>query len=311
MADSHNDLHPILPAKVLGEIAKAVPDSCKDKLIVIGSLAVGFYYRDELNGMAVRTKDADCLLSPRIAAVHVGIKITEELMAAGWKQNPTKEHYCPGTEDTPKDDLPAVRLTPPGVTEWFIELLTVPEKSSNHGREWVRLTTSYGHFGLCSLRYLSLTDFNPIVTDLGICIARPEMMALANLLHHPKIESEIMSAGFAGQMDIKRSNKDLGRVLAIGRLAMGRDEDTLMEWPEMWSDALKERFPDEWSILACKVGNGLRELLDSDQDLEQALHTCTNGLLASKPPTLEQLRIAGRRMLQDAIEPLELEGHKV
>jgi hypothetical protein len=41
---------------------------------------------------------------------------------------------------------------------------------------------------------------------------------------------------------------------------------------------------------------------------EQARHTCVNGLLASNPPALDDLRIAGQRLLQDALESLEAEG---
>ena len=305
MAMTDDTLKSIVPAQVLGEIAEAVPAGCRDKLIVIGSLAVGYHYREQLGGMAVRTKDADCLLSPRVAAIDAGVKIAEELMDAGWEYRPTEEHAHPGTATTPDRDLPAVRLTPPGNPEWFIELLTVPDSPDDRTQHWSRLATRHGHFGLCSFGFLSLTDVNPITTDFGICIARPEMMALANLLEHPEIKPDTMAAGFAGRMDIKRSNKDLGRVLAIGRLALGSDEDALLEWPRVWRDALQQRFPADWRELAGRAGSGLRELMASEPDLEQALHTCANGLLASRPPTLEQLRIVGLRMEQDAIAPLE------
>jgi hypothetical protein len=46
----------------------------------------------------------------------------------------------------------------------------------------------------------------------------------------------------------------------------------------------------------------LRQLLASPIDLDEANHTCVNGLLASAPPTAEQLRIVGQRLIQDAIE---------
>jgi hypothetical protein len=305
VATNKENLKSIVPATVIGEIAEAVPAGCRDKLVVIGSLAVGYHYHDQLQGMAVRTKDADCLLSPRVAAIDAGVKIAEELMGAGWKYRPTEEHSQPGTADTPDRDLPAVRLTPPGTSEWFLELLTVPDTPDGRGQTWTRLATNQGHFGLCSFGFLSLTDLDPIVTDLGIRIARPEMMALANLLEHPVVKPDIMSAGFAWRSDIKRSNKDLGRVLAIGRLAMGRDEDALLEWPSLWRSALEQRFPREWSELAARVGSGLRAMLASEADLEQALFTCTNGLLASRPPTLAQFRIVGQRMLQDAIGPIQ------
>ena len=44
------------------------------------------------------------------------------------------------------------------------------------------------------------------------------MMALANLLEHPEIKSDAMISLFAGCW-IKRSDKDLGRVLAITTLS--------------------------------------------------------------------------------------------
>ncbi len=295
----------IIPAEVLGNIAQAVPADCRNKLILIGSLAIGYLYRDQLKKMAVRTKDADCLLSPRVAAIDAGIAITEQLIAAGWEYKPMSKHKHPGTKDTPDKDLPAVRLCPPDSKDWFIELLTVPENPQNRGQHWIRLATRRGHFGLCSFGFLSLTDVDPILTDLGIRIARPEMMALANLLEHPIIKPDTMSTGFAGRMDIKRSNKDLGRALAIGRLAIGQDEDSLSKWPMHWQKALKKRFPDEWRKLASHSGDGLRALLASDLDLEQALYTCANGLLASRPPSLTQLRVAGDRLLVDVIEPME------
>ncbi len=52
------------------------------------------------------------------------------------------------------------------------------------------------------------------------------MMALANMLEHPKIKSDTMSGLLQGRT-IKRSNKDLGRVLAIAYLSTGKDVDSL------------------------------------------------------------------------------------
>jgi hypothetical protein len=308
VANPKNGLQPIQPATVLREIAEAVPADCRNNLIIVGSLATGYHYRDQLEGMAVRTKDADCLLSPRVAAIEAGVTITDRLLDAGWQFKGTPNHAQPGTANTPEAELPAVRLSPPGASDWFIELLTVPANPSDRGQRWARLATHHGHFGLCSFGFLCLTDLDPILTELGLHIARPEMMALANLLEHPVIKTETMSGGFAGRMDIKRSNKDLGRVLAIGRLAIGRDEDALLGWSGLWRTALQKRFPDEWRELSRRVGQGLRALLASELDLEQALYTCANGLLASRPPTLEQLRIVGNRLLADAVVPLETEA---
>ncbi len=40
------------PAAVLGQIAEAVPAECRDKIILIGSLAVGYHYKDQLDNMS-------------------------------------------------------------------------------------------------------------------------------------------------------------------------------------------------------------------------------------------------------------------
>ena len=45
----------------------------------------------------------------------------------------------------------------------------------------------------------------------------------------------------------------------------------------------------------------------NEKDLDEALHTCVYSLLAKLPPTLDQLRVAGDRLLLDAVEPVEQE----
>ena len=100
--------------------------------------------------------------------------------------------------------------------------------------------------------------------------------------------------GLFADRSIKRSNKDLGRVLAIATLA---NLDDYRPWAILWRHALQTCFPEEWQTLALRVGNGLRALLESPSDLEEAHHTCLNGLLASRPPTLDALQAAGERVL--------------
>ena len=293
----------VSPRAVLTEIVEAIPEDCKKNIIIIGSLAVGYHFFAENESMVVRTKDADCLLSPRIEAVHAGEAITEQLMNSDWKFSNAGGWGTPGNENTPLNELSAVRLHPPGKNEWFIELLTVPENSTDRGKKWQRLHTKHGDFGLPSFGFLSLTNCLPLEREeLGIKIARPELMALANLLEHPKIRPERMS-GLIENRSIKRSNKDLGRVLAIAYLNTAQNPDSLETWPEIWTSALQDRFPENWKELARNTGSGIRELLGSDPDLDEAYHTCRYGLLASQPPTVEQLQIAGERLLLDAIEP--------
>ncbi len=297
----------ISPSIVLAEVAAAVPNACQENIVVIGSLAAGYHFFKNDPSKAVRTKDVDCVLAPFQAAVDAGQKITRQLIDAGWQQQMTGDHQQPGNFETPVDHLPAVRLYPPGVdpnseAAWFIELLTVPESAEDKGRKWTRLPLDEGHFGLPTFRFISITAFDALPAgDLGIRYARPEMMALANLLEHPEIKTDTMSGLFA-ERSIKPSNKDLGRVLAIATLA---DLDDYRPWAKSWKNALKVCFPDEWQSLAQRAGMGLRALLASQSDLEEAHHTCLNGLLASQPPTLDALRAAGERVLGDAVETLE------
>lgn len=297
----------ISPARVLAEVSAAVPEACRENIVVIGSLAAGYHYFRTDSAKAVRTKDVDCVLEPFHAAVGAGQNIARQLLDAGWRRRMQGDHQEPGTANTPTAELPAVRLYPPhsdpdSEEGWFIELLTVPESTADKGRQWTRLPLAEGHFGLPTFRFISITAFDALpAEDLGIRYARPEMMALANLLEHPKIGPERMSGMFAGRA-IKRSNKDLGRVLAIANLA---DLDDYRPWATSWKNALETCFPNEWRVLAHRVGDGLRELLASPTNFEEAHHTCLNGLLASQPPTLDAIRAAGDRMLGDAVETLE------
>jgi hypothetical protein len=304
MNQSEDVMKLVSPAAVLKQVAEAVPADCRENLIIIGSLAAGYYFFGEDAKLMVRTKDADCLLSPRVRAIPAGVAVTERLFQEAWEFRPDEKWSGPGDETTRDEELPAVRLNPPGTSDWFIELLTVPESASDMGKRWVRLKTSVGHFGLCSFGFLALTNYRPIATPLGIAIARPELMALANLLEHPAIGPETMS-GLIAARQIKRSNKDLGRVLAIARLSIGKNEDALLEWPVIWQEALEARFPENWRTFAHRSGAGLRQLLAQPNDLDEARHTCEHGLLTSMPPTAEQLQLVGLRLLQDSIETME------
>lgn len=298
----------VSPKAVLSQVAKAVPEACRENIVVIGSLAAGYHFFKDDPDKAVRTKDVDCVLAPLHAAVGAGQSIARQLLDAGWEHRREGDHQKPGNADTPVDELPAVRLFPPGVdpeseSAWFIELLTVPGTSEIQGRTWTRLPLgSDEHYGLPTFRFISVTAYDALpAEELGIRYARPEMMALANLLEHPEIKPDLMS-GLIADRSIKRSNKDLGRVLAIATLA---DLDDYRPWATSWQQALQTCFPNEWQQLALRVGNGLRALLDSPTDLEEAHHTCLNGLLASDFPTINALEAAGQRVLGDAVETLE------
>jgi hypothetical protein len=75
-----------------------------------------------------------------------------------------------------------------------------------------------------------------------------------------------------------------------------------------WLAALTHCFPNRWRGLAASAGSGLRRLLDSDEDLQEATFICASGLLARRQTTADQLRDIGRRLLVFAVEPLERRG---
>lgn len=289
------------PREVLERVSQALPATVRERVIVVGSLAAGFHFFGGHAGMAVRTKDADCLLSPRMEAVGAGTTLAKELLDAGWTHHFVEGFPRAGTSDMLAAQLPALRLVPPGEPGWFLEVLGAHEEGNRSERSFDRVETTEGHFALATFRFLALCERSPLPTDVDIRIARPEAMALANLLSHPSIKPDAMSQPFHG-LSVKRSNKDLGRVLAIAVLS---GDGVVGGWAETWWGDLRACFPEDAVALARRAGSGMRDLLGSSEDLREARHTCVYGLLAQQPPSTEALLAVGRRLVQDAIEPLE------
>ncbi len=290
---------PLPPDAIMRQIADAIPENIRSDIIVIGSLAAGYHFFANDPDATVTTKDVDCLLSPNVRAVENSKAVTERLLSEGWQLRLHEGFELPGSAGTPTTDLPFVRLNPPKNPEWFIELNASPPANQTEDKRLERVATKHGDFAIFSFRFLALVEEDPIPTPYGIAIARPEMMALANLLHHPTIGPDLIH----GTTD-KRSNKDLGRVLALAWLTSARDENAMSVWSVSWQAALQKRFPRDWKDLAAHAGDGLRALLASPPDLEQATRICNDGLLARRPVTSTNLAAIGRRLLGEAVAPL-------
>lgn len=296
---------PMSPKDVLSQVAQALPEACRQDVIIIGSLAAGYYFFADDGTRAIRTKDVDCMFSPHAKAVAAAVQVTEELLAAKWEQRQGADWNKPGTPDDPTDKLPLVRLKPPGGIDWFVELLGAPNDWVPEApmKQFNRVTTSAGDFAICSFGFLGLAEHDPVLTQYGIRIARPAMMALANMLHHPAIKVELISG-----TSWKRANKDLGRVLALAYLTVERDRkaggDEFERWPNsMWA-ALQSKFPTASAELARQAATGVRALLASPEDLDQALAIVNVGLLASLDVNRDAFAATGRRLLAEVMEPL-------
>lgn len=290
----------ITPKKVLAMVASAIPADLRADIIIVGSLAASYQLLRD-SAQAIRTKDVDGMVAPHARAMQSATLVTERLLSEGWQPQATADYDLPGTAQTRDDRLAVVRLKPPGTDAWLLELLgappTVTLEANASGRERRRLQTRGGHFELPSFAYLGLTQFAPTLSEFGVYIALPEMMALANLLHHPTIGEAVMSQYFSSRK-IKRSNKDLGRVVALAFLADRQDENALEAWRGRWQEALDEMAADHAAQHLAAAPRGLHALLASPPDIEQALHTVNNGLLSGTPITADQFVIALRRLLQ-------------
>lgn len=101
------------PETLLRTVAENIPADQRDKVVVIGSIATSWAFREFMARGAVMTKDIDAVLRPAKTALVTARSIGEDWIRRGWSP-----HYPDGqaeaTHTTPTDRLPALRLVPPG-----------------------------------------------------------------------------------------------------------------------------------------------------------------------------------------------------
>ena len=92
--------------------------------------------------------------------------------------------------------------------------------------------------------------------------------------------------------------------MALAYLSLERDRDAMEKWSEAWRDALSARYPLRVDDLIARLGLGLVELMGSRDDFNEAVRTCSLGLLRSMDVGSDALEATARRLIAEAIEPL-------
>lgn len=277
-------------------IAHHIPEDLHQNVLIVGSLAAAYHHREQLQTRAVNTKDADVVVQPA-GALRQCHAMALRLLQEGWRRHPE----CSARKSPePAGDLRAIRLLPPKLDTYYLELLGLPEMGQQERLRWVPVQLDDGWYGVPCFRYFAVTGQDPIHSDEGLFHATPAMMALANLLAHREVGTDKMGEPI-GDRTLLRSAKDLGRVLALAWLAGGAGVE---RWMEQWRAALRRCYPDDHEELASHIGDGLRALLSDEDALDQARHANEVGLLRGKGVGVEELRAVGERVLVFAVDPL-------
>ena len=285
-----------LDPEVLFDLLEAhLPADVRSHVLVVGSLAAAMAYRGQLRDRGVNTKDCDVIIHPAGALAEAG-HLAGVLLEAGWRPLPKCKA---GRQGDPVEALSVVRLQPPASDAYFVELLGLPERTQADLKLMIPFEVKGAWYVLPSFRFMGVLTHDQQRRG-AIAHASPSMMALANLLAHRTLGTARVSEPIAGRNPL-RAAKDLGRVVALARLA---ERDVTETWPQRWREVLQACFPSEWQELALHAGDGLRALLSDTGALDDALHTMTVGLLDGTGLSLEQLRILIEQVLIDVIEPL-------
>ncbi|MCG6116717.1 MAG: hypothetical protein MEQ07_00730 [Aquimonas sp.] len=271
---------------LLRRVAGRVPRTLRDNIVVIGSIATAWAFRDVARTAMVATKDIDLLLQPSIDAVSTAESLGAQLLSEGWTPRFPKDVER-GTAATPDHELPALRLTPPDDLDgWFVELLADPPACQATRKHWRRFVTPQGDFGLPSFRFMRVAIHAAPEALLGLRAAEPACMALAHLLEHADPDRTPIS-GLPGNPP--RFVKDVGRAVALWWLANQQSPLAPLRWRDQWEDALRATFPDRRDELFTGAGHALLAL---EPYLRDAHQIAVNSVLAPHGTPIEAFRRA-------------------
>jgi len=271
---------------LLSRIAQRVPTNLRENVVIIGSIACAWSFRDIFGNAAVATKDIDLLLRPAVDAISSAEALGQQLLDQGWRP-----HYPNGQEpggiDTPEEALPALRLSPPEEDAgWFVELLGSPEPGQEKRRVWRRFETDMGHFALPCFRFMPVATCGAELSDYGFRIASPSSMALAHLLEHSEPDKTPIS-GLHGNPP--RYVKDVGRAVALWWLALEQSSAADEEWLAQWQRTLHSVFPGNLEQMKAAAEKGLAVL---ESFLGDAHVIAVTGVLAAHSTTLPSFKRA-------------------
>ncbi|MBN8742079.1 MAG: hypothetical protein BGP24_17940 [Lysobacterales bacterium 69-70] len=267
-------------AELLRRVAERISPALRAHVVVVGSIAAAWAFRDVSGAHAVATKDIDLLLRPAVDALATATSLGRIWLDEGWQPQFTHGRR-PGDDATPDDELPALRLQPPGErTGWFVELLGEASPDQVTRKHWRRFATGLGAFALPSFRYLRVAVHEPDDTEFGLRVARPARMALAHLLEHAEPDTTPI-AGLPGQP--ARFVKDLGRAVVLWWLARQQSPLADRQWLAEWRETLAALYPDDIAVLKVSAARGVANLADH---LRAAHAIALNSLLAAHGTTL-------------------------
>ncbi len=287
------------PKAILDVIARDLPADLCEGVYLAGSLAAALALGDRPAGRSIRTKDADFVVQS-VAGPAVLVRAVRRLKKAGWTYFPTADFPAPGRKSDLLHELPFIRLAPAvSAPEYFVEFLGSPRIGEPDAKRLERIQVGGEHYAVPVFRFMGLTSWGLRESPDGWRHSDPSMMALANLLSHSAVGSQVMETPIGGRKRL-RSAKDLGRVLAIARLVPREQHE---KWIDPWLAALRAWFPADWRSLGGRIGDGLRDLLSHEQGLEDAHFTATFTFLAGMGFTKANLSAVAEQLLADVLDP--------